>query len=986
MMRLLSLPILLLTLHLTPVVAQTSVLSTGEWYKIAVTEDGVYALDKAFLLAHGIDVSAIDPRTIRIFGNGGSMLPEANSLYRPDDLIENAITVTGEADGSFDSNDRVLFYGQSPHRWADATDASCGHYRHQKHLYSDTTYYFLNFGIQNGIRISLRGSLSAQADEVVTVFEDRQFHESDSVNLFHSGKEWFGERFDPSTPSRSFSFHFPHRKDNMPITVRTDMAAACLTSATDVVISVNDVQIGGLYIPQVVSYSEAAKTASVCDRIFTTSNTVNINLTPLASDPAAIAWLNSLEVTAYRRLIQSGDQMHFAVTDTSSGQVSEVRLTGATDVARIWDITDPLHPIRQAFNLSADTLRFRFHSDSSRHFISFTGSEYLTPPAAYAVPNQNLHGSSPKNLLIITPKELAPEAYRLAQHHQDLDGLSTSVVRLDKIYNEFSSGAKDISAIRDFIRFLYERPNGPAVMRYVLLFGDGSYDPKNRIPQNRDLVPTYQSVNSLYLTITHTSDDFYCLLDSTEGGTGGTPLIDLALGRMPANTLDEARIMVDKVIHYTTSPSTLGPWRANTSFVAEDGDQDMWAKHMDYFAQFLDTTYCSFVGQKIFLGAFQQPIVNGAETCPIAHDSLVSAFDDNLILGINVMGKNLWLTHERILDSTDVVSMTNINALPFILMPHNDGIPMDDPNRTVLSEYMVRDPEGGAIAFYAPSRITYLAPNFTTATEFFVNAYEKVNGEYPRLGDLVYHMKTLYSTPNERSKALLGDPALRLNYPENNVDISLPGTTVNADGNYELTPNMPVQVACEVTDAAGTPLIGFNGTATLMLDAKRNEETLLTAYDYGYDFEQYHPVSRATTAVVNGTCSFNLVMPDTMDVTTNTKGRLRVYVQSADTDGLGSSCKITFKDFFDSVNDHTEGANSMSVWPNPASDAINIRLTDGVSGSIQVLDLYGRIVIQTDHVPGRPIGISSLSSGVYLIRFAGKDYSATGRVVVTRDL
>jgi hypothetical protein len=946
--------------------AQNSVLATGQWYKMAVTEDGVYRLDPAQLAQWGIDATDIDPRTIRIFGNGGGLLPEENSSFRPTDLVENAITVTGEADGSFDIQDRVLFYGLSPHRWVPAPDGSCGPVRHQKHLYSDTTFYFLNFGLQNGLRMATRSSVSIPTQMVVTAFEDSRYVESDSVNLLHSGRNWFGERFDPSVTTRSFSFHFPYRKSNMPVTVRTEMAASCLGCTTTVAISANGTFISSMSILPTQGYSVAAKEATACDTFTTNSNTVNIGLAWNASDSYAMAWLNSLEVTAHRKLVQSGAQMHWAVTDTAPGLVSEARVAGAADVSRVWDITDPLHPIRQDFDLADDTLRFRFHSDSAKRFVSFLGTGLLSPHTINAVPNQNLHAIGPKNLIIITPKEFVTEANRLAQHHQTHDGLTTAVVRLERIYNEFSSGAKDISAIRDFIRQLYNRPSGPAEMRYILLFGDGSFDPKNRIPQNRDLIPTYQSSGSLLLTTTNTTDDFYCWLDSAEGGATGSPLIDLAIGRMPANTLDEARIMVDKIIHYTTSPATYGPWRSNASFVAEDGDQDLWAQHMDYFAQYLDTAHCFPVGQKIFLGAFDQPLVNGAETCPIAHDSLVSAFDDNLILGINVMGKDLWLTNERILDSVDVVNLSTLNALPFVIMPHNDGIPMDDPNRNVLSEWLVRDPDGGAIACYAPSRISYLAPNFTATKEFYLHAYEKENGAYPRIGDLIFRMKTINPGNNERSKTLLGDPALRLNYPKNEVVITLPGTPVNAEGNYELIPNMAVQVDCEVFDANGNPLSGFNGTATLMLEAKRNEETQLTAVDFGYDFEQYHHVSRAISPVVDGQCSFGLTLPDTFDITTNSRGRLRVYVQSADTDGLGSSCQIAFTDFFDAVNE-TASTHAMSLWPNPTPGPVHILLPGGSCGNIHVHDMFGRVVHRSTYSPGTPIDLSGVAAGVYQV-------------------
>lgn len=90
--------------------AASSVLQTGNWFKISVSERGIYKLSHAFFKNMGLDPSSFDPKNIRIYGNGGALLPESNAAPRPDDLIENAIYVNGESEGVFNDSDYVLFY------------------------------------------------------------------------------------------------------------------------------------------------------------------------------------------------------------------------------------------------------------------------------------------------------------------------------------------------------------------------------------------------------------------------------------------------------------------------------------------------------------------------------------------------------------------------------------------------------------------------------------------------------------------------------------------------------------------------------------------------------------------------------------------------------------------------------------------------------------------------------------------------------------
>ncbi|MFL5729552.1 MAG: hypothetical protein ACJ75J_08725, partial [Cytophagaceae bacterium] len=176
----------------TSSIATSSMLSSGIWHKISIQSSGVFKIDYSFLQNMGINPASIDPRQIRILGNGGGMLPQANSIARIDDLAEDSILVFGEADGVFDAGDYILFYGKGPDTWTYNSGSKI--FTQNKNLYSDKAYYFLTIGPGNGKRIGTQGDAGPQ-DQVLTSFDDRFFHESDNENIIVSGREWYGEIF-----------------------------------------------------------------------------------------------------------------------------------------------------------------------------------------------------------------------------------------------------------------------------------------------------------------------------------------------------------------------------------------------------------------------------------------------------------------------------------------------------------------------------------------------------------------------------------------------------------------------------------------------------------------------------------------------------------------------------------------------------------------------------------------------------------------------
>ena len=169
--------------NVSRVYAPTSVLATGDWYKIGVTSDGIYKISYDYLVKAGITASPVSLQALRLFGNGGGMVPLLNATARPDDLQENAIQVVdANNNGTFDANDYFLFYGQSPDRWT--YNLSEKKYNHIKHHFTDTTYYFITVDLPgNGKRIQTTSSLSSDPSDIsVNTYTDYAFHEEDNLN------------------------------------------------------------------------------------------------------------------------------------------------------------------------------------------------------------------------------------------------------------------------------------------------------------------------------------------------------------------------------------------------------------------------------------------------------------------------------------------------------------------------------------------------------------------------------------------------------------------------------------------------------------------------------------------------------------------------------------------------------------------------------------------------------------------------------------
>jgi hypothetical protein len=798
--------------QMMPVPSENSVLRDGAWYKISISKSGIYKIGYDDLLSFGIDPGAVMPGKIRIFGNGGKMLSESTSQPRPDDLIENAIYVNGEEDGRFDQGDYILFYGQGPVFWTYNPFYQI--YDYQVHLYSDKVYYFLNINDSQGKRIGSEQAVPADPDIFVTTTDDFGYHEEDSLNLIKSGKEWYGDVYHDKV-TYDYVFTFPNIHLESTAYFKANFVARA-TESSQFNIMLNGEYLGEQEIGSVqVGSSIYARTMTTRIIDFMPNDTV-LKLTIEYSKPnnTSTGWLNYIQVNAVSNLVFNGGQKTFRnVGAVESSDIAQYEIATAAANVQVWDITDPYNCQEEEVFTVSGGYGIRVTSDSLREFTVFDGSSYYQPAFEEKLENQNLHGLIPSNMVIVVHPSLMSEALRLADFHRQHSQLTVNVVTPQQIYNEFSSGAQDVTAIRDFLKMLYDRNDDMLELRYLLLFGDASYDYKDRLPEDNNLVPTFQSKESLKMASSFVTDDFFGCLDYGEG-SNASGTVDIGIGRFPVRNLEEAKIIVDKIIHYATASDDVAkPWRNNICLVADDEDNNIHLNQAEELAEIIDTSATAFNVNKVYLDSYLQESSPLGYRYPEASKAINKVVDHGaLFVNYTGHGGETGWAHEKVLDMPMILSWDNYDRLPAFVTATCEFSRFDDPGLVSAGEWVILNSRGGGIGLFTTTRLAYSQSNAALNKRFYQAAFirDTVTGEYPRMGDLMRAAKTP-SSQNIKNFVLLGDPALMLAYPTQKVRTTSINHVYSGKETDTLKALTYVTINGQVEDINGNMLAGFNG-------------------------------------------------------------------------------------------------------------------------------------------------------------------------------
>ncbi len=885
--------------------ANQSVLATGTWAKIAVTKEGIYKIDLRLLQELGFNTAVINSSAISVWGNGGAMLPENNASERIDDLAELAIDVQDGNDGLLTGNDFIVFYAPGPHQWfSNSTNQS---FSYKKNLYCDTAYYYISLSsIGTGKRIQ---SVIAPTNPTTQInsYTDHFVYENHLYNLLHSGKKWLGDAFSNSFGgilSRNILVNWPNTISTAPLTINTNFSARAISYNALFSISLNGSLIQQNTIEAVSGdfYGAYVKEHSASTVCFSQKNNLSFTIDFQSTAQQAAGWLNNLTVIG-KRTLSFTDNNFIAFRDWTSVQpngVGEFTINNSWQDAVVWDISNKLNPQKMDTRFIGNQTKFTNTLDNLVEYIAFTPSNYSIPIPKGKVANQNLHQNILTDGIIVTHLSLLKEAKRIAAFHLQQYGLIDAVFTTEEIYNEFSSGSPDPTAIRDCIKMMVDKSvNNTIKPKYVLLFGSGSYDPKNRLSASKDyLVPVYESDQSSDPLTSYTSDDFFGLMDDAADISNlniFTPL-SLAVGRIPVHSIEEANIMVNKIIAYH-APGSLGRWRNELLFLADDQDNNLHLDNAETIANKCLQANPILHQQKIYLDAYPLVRSTAGASYPSVNEAIVNGLlDGALILNYTGHGNYLQLTEEAVFNSTSVNRLNNSNKLPLIITASCDFAPFDDPSKQSLGEQLLHRSMNGCIALLTTTRLVFAYSNQVMNDNYLQQAITtNSQGHYLSLGEAVRIAKNNTAINNgdllnTRKFALLGDPAMQLAFPKQKVKIThinsapLSKTdSLQATGKYT--------IAGIIQSAEGEINTHFNGIAEITLYDKIQENNTLgnTLQSPVRKFStQKSVLFKGKSTVKNGhfTCTF--LMPKEINFESG-EGLFSLYAYDSLQDAAGSA-------------------------------------------------------------------------------------------------
>lgn len=886
-----------------------SPLATGNWYKFAVDTTGVYKLSRSFINSLGLNTSNANPKNIKIYGNGGRMLKELNSDFRYDDIQENAIYFEGEDDGVFNNNDFILFYAEGPDTWEHNLTTEKA--THKTNIYSDKAYYFITVNEGLGKRIQNESEITGTSTNTITTFNDFMIHEKEEFNFDSFGQEFYGENFQIED-TQNFTFNFTNLNANIPISIKMKSGA---TEACNFILNVDgsnviNYNISGPGNTDVGGTFHGSGIFNATNDLITTEVIFNNN-----GQPSTRAYLDYIEINGVKNLIVNEKQFSFRnYQSTQTNNIVEYQIQNNDNIFQLWNVTDKINVSNIVNQGTGSNFSFKSLGDTLKEYIIVNANDYFEPEQIRQslVGNQNLHAIQDIDYLIITPDELRDQAQRLADYHEENSGYTTLIVSPEKIYNEFSSGAQDITAIRDFVRHLYMNASTPEKrVRYVLMFGDTSFDFKN-IEGNNDSINlmAYQSIDSFDLATSFVSDDFFGMMDETEGVfaksySSISDRQDVATGRMPVKNIAEAKSAIDRTLAYYSSEA-LGKWRNQITLVTDDVDNQNFNYTLEItteqIADNIKNNFPVYNITKIYADAFVQEISAGGERYPIVKEAITNAVERGTLI-LNYFGhggENGWAS-ERFLDVPQVQNWYNEKTLPLFSTITCEFSRFDNPSRNTAGEFLFSNSNGGSVNMLTTTREVFITfgGNFNTILMNNLLLDNEVNNY--SIAEVLMNSKNQSGNGQRLFIYFFGDPAMKLPIAKpdikitemNDVDVNVSLDTIKALSH--------VYFKGVITNNTGTVLPDFNGELFATIYDKSvdrltlNNDNFVTSNGVPAILEfdsRESKIFSGKASVVNGNWEFDFIAPRDIRIAYG-KAKLSFYADDNLIDKAGYNTAIT---------------------------------------------------------------------------------------------
>ena len=904
--------------------APRSALSTGKWVKIRVEETGIYKLTYAELRRMGF----ADPAKVSIHGYGGWMLDENFSRPYTDDVPATAV---------WRGNDYLLFYAKGPVRWSYSekiydNNTRITHFNHENNPYSTYGYYFVTDETSVNDMTTIP-SVSSGDPLQISTFDDYMVYEKEQFSVNQSGRELFGESFESYT-SQSFSFSIPGITDEEGrVSFRFISKAVGTVGNVTLGMDGNEMMSGSIRIDN-SAYTTGVEYSN--STVWSGGKNENTQVTITYNPSGHKSHLDYISLQMKRELqsyAQNGKPATFFRSVSARYNISTFTIRNATPDMLVFDVTDGLNPALMETSLNGSVLTFTIPADESlREFALVDLSKtFITPETVGQTPNQNLHALPQTDMVILTPPAFVGEANRLADFHLTHNPIihHITVVTPEQVYNEFSSGTPDATAIRRFMKMFYDRRTSDAdAPKFLLLFGAGSYDNRRLTDSWRristdNFIITYQSQNSLNDS-SYVMDDYFGFLDDNSGGsTNFTDNILLGIGRFPVQTVSQAKAVVDKEIAYMEN-NNAGNWKNNLTFLADDGSNlDSYTfNHMNQSNRLADTLarkYPEFLINKLFFDAYKKSTAGGRTTYPDIETGLQKQLKEGtLILNYTGHGNKESLSDERVITITDIRQAT-YPYLPLWITATCDFTPFDGLAISAGEEVFMNTRSGG-IALFTTTRVAYSEPNFRINEMLLENLFKKENGRRLTLGEVIRATKQTYKQESRLRFTLIGDPALTLAFPDYEIRITeINGKAVSTE-TFDFKALERITVKGEIMEPAGNKATGFNGMLYATNTDSRQTITTLDNNRTGniFRYDDYPNILyKGNEEVNNGEFAFTFTVPKDISYS-NQSGKMSLYAldQAANIEAQGSFLQFRVGGTADNPDLGTEGPEIRSLYLN----------------------------------------------------------------------
>lgn len=870
--------------------AEHSLLATGKWVKVRVQSEGVYELTKSALSSMGFS----NPDKVRLYGYNVPVLREGNIELIHDDMQE--IPLWRKPNGG------LLFYSCGTVKWTRKSATSLD-FNHFNNPYSTHVYYFVTDSPEGEpAKFVQQDETPAVASEMVS-FAEHKVIETDEFSFINSGRMFF-EGYDYANGNKkTYSLDLPGlATGDVNLTVQF---AAAGPAASSLNVSAASKDLGTMTFAALTDYIYARVNTRTYKMQGVTGSSLPVTLTHTRTQGVS-GHLDYIRASYERKLNLSGLS---ALPFTPLNNTANVYvIDGASESTRVWRVTSPETTCELKGNLSGGLYKVGAKPSTERinqhRYVAVdVNSSYPAPEVMGQISNQDLHSTSPTDLVIIVPAsgKLAMQAQRLADAHAARDGMRCLVVSADKIYNEFSSGTPDATAYRRFMKMLYDRSvNEEDAPKNILLFGDCIWDNrvvtskmKGRSPE--DYLLCYESNNSVSHTDSYVLEEYFTLLDDGEGVRPLKEKTDIGVGRIPVTNAADAKTVVDKLIRYINNEEA-GAWKNTICILGDDGDKNQHMDDAEDVLQSTETLFPEYRYRRIYWDAYTIEKTSTGANFPGAYSDINKQMEDGaLIMNYTGHGAAYSLSHEKTIRRTDF-ERWNSPRLPLWITAACDISPFDMSEENI-GETALLNPKGAAMGLITTSRTVYSSQNRKINKNFMKHVLgRKSNGKRITLGEALSLAKndiaqagsiSARDSINKCHFVLLGDPAITLATPTFTAKVDeFNGKSAEGDAGMSISAGNVVKVKGHIVDEEGNIATDFNGVVSpTVFD---NIEKVVCKNGAGQDieepmlyYERLKTIYAGSDSVRNGYFEFSFPVP--LDINySDESGLLKLYAVNSD--------------------------------------------------------------------------------------------------------